>query len=146
MSRKYPDDTAEQKAARRAAATVLVRLDQVIPEKRAEIERLWDENEERARKFRAIRGGKVMDANAFPSEGDTLRGAMVRGKDSPQPLPKKSKRDLGFATEFVRPDEDDTSVSTGPANDDRVALGEFVRGPETETVDVGGVPTVRRRR
>jgi hypothetical protein len=132
MSRRHPNDNDEQKAARRAAATVLVRLDQVKDEVRAEIEADWDAREARVCELTRIRGRKGhTDANAFPSEGETLgRGAMTRGKNAVAAEPTaKAKRDLGGS--FVRADEDDVTVSDGVI-DVRVNFGEFVRKPQPQ--------------
>jgi hypothetical protein len=133
MSRRHPNDNDEQKAARRARSTVLVRLDQVIPEVRAEIIAEWDRREAKARELRKIKGNEGRtDANAFPSEGETLgRGAMKRGKNTVAAAPSKAKRTLGG--DFVRADEDDNTVADG-TTDDRVEIGEFVRKPQPKPV------------
>jgi hypothetical protein len=137
MSRRHPEDTtAAAKAARRAAATVLVRLDETLPEVRARIEAAWDRREAKARSLRAIKDstGPRHDSAAVMSEGQAMSGGMSRGKDSvaSDVTPGKgSRRDLGG--EIVRPDEDNLAVSDG-VSDDRSEVGEFIRKPQPRPV------------
>lgn len=144
--RKNTEPPTETKAQRRDRAIVQVPLRDVKDEPRRAIEAIWDAREAKARELRNIHGtkGRANMKLPAPTADEAMRGAMQRVESKPQTVPKKAKRDLGGS--FTRPDEDDTTVSTGPATDDRVNTGEFVRGPETETVDVGGVPVQRRRR
>jgi len=120
----------ETKAQRRDRAIVQVRLDQVIPEVRAEFEARWDRREARARAFREIRNstGRRNDANAVKGEGEAYAGGMRRGKNTvvSDVAPGKNRRDLGG--EVVRPEEDNLAVSDG-VTDDRVNTGQFVKGP-----------------
>lgn len=148
MSRRHPEDTtAEQKAARPAAAQVLVRLDETLPEVRARIEAAWDRRTAKARALRDIRNstGPRNDANAVKGEGEAYSGGMRRGKNSTASdvAPGKSRRELGG--EIVRPEEDDLTVSDG-ITDDRASIGEFIPGPKDGIEDVGDVPMQRRRR
>jgi hypothetical protein len=145
--RKKNESTTESKLQRRDRAIVQVRLDQVIPEVRAEFEARWDRREARARAFREIRNstGPRNDANAVTSEREAMSGGMRRGKNTVASDVQPGRRPREIGPVVVRPDEDNLAVSDG-VSDDRSSIGEFVKGPATETVDVGGVPTTRRRR
>jgi hypothetical protein len=138
------ENTQETQSQRRDRAIVQVRLDEVLPEVRERFERAWDARMAKAKALREIKGDKPCnDANMYPSEGDTLRGSMVRGKDEPAPQRRKVQPEF---LQVVPAAEPDASTHDGSPYNPNVEAGEFVAGPETETVDVGGIPTVRRRR
>jgi 2,3-bisphosphoglycerate-independent phosphoglycerate mutase len=138
------ENTQETQSQRRDRAIVQVPLRDVKPEARQRFEDAWDAREAKVAALKAIKGiAPRSDKDMYPSEGDTLRGSMVRGKDEPAPQPRKVQPEF---LQVVPAAEPDATTHDGSPYNPNVEAGEFVAGPETETVDVGGIPTVRRRR